>query len=285
MYSDQEKYNFKTFTILKQIVPAIGTQPIELINPNWVIAGTNENADYSVFVTCLYAVVRLRSVGQTVIPPIPNNASPEEVSKILEEVSRLTQFKKLKIMSGFEGSTPMELWQIPMFNQDPGYIFSLMPFYCGNNNTIDVGTDFNNRGEILSIQMFDALGVGDSVTIRGSAIRRASKRLEDLNREIIYSVYDRNITATESVALATNNRRAVATFVNYTYMPDIDPVTQTYPDPLNYTVWLKRGNGRGLPVGPGQTAKITKDDMYRGDVRAVSNRPCYLVAEEGVWNA
>lgn len=282
MYSDQERFNFKVVSILKPITAAEGTNLIEIYNPNWVIAGTDEGADYSAFITFLTATISIKSLGEASIPPIPESATPEEVQKLLDEVATLTQYKSLKILSGFEGQPVYELCAVPVFNQSPFYRISLMPFWAGTNNTLDVGTNTNGAAEVLYLQMADALQGSDRITIRGSAIRRASKQLDNLNKQIAYQTYQRNVQ-TEAVILAANPQRDNATFVNYTMPPALDPDSGQLANPSDYIIWLKKGSGPGIPINPGGSSyQIRFEDRYKNDVRAYSTKPTLLAVEEGV---
>jgi hypothetical protein len=267
-----------TQAILRRITPADGTNIIDLYSPSWITATDEvEGVRYSGFVTFLTATINIKSLSETDIPPIPESALPEEVQQILEQVALLTQFKNMKIYSRFEGQSALEICTLPLFNQNPFYRISLMPFYSGTNNTIDVGRDKRGAGEVLSVQMVDPLQNNDYIMIRGSVIERATwKRPKASVKEIIYSSYQRTVNSSESTVLEGNVKRNNATFVNYSD----PPAGANWND---YVIWIKQGTGPGKPVSPrGGSYMINRNNFYSGAVKAVSAQPTLLSVEEGI---
>ncbi len=277
MYSDQERFSFPVKSIIKTIVPSSGTGLIDLYCPTLINPLDNvEGIRYAGFVTFLTATISLKSIGEVDIPPIPESALPEEVQKILDEVSRLAAYKSMKILTRFEGQTPQELCTIPLFNQNPFYRISLMPFYAGTNNTIDVGCNQSGAGEVLSVQMMQPLAGNDRIIIRGSVIERASWKIpKPPQKEIVYQSYQRTVTSDELVVLSGNPKRNNATFTNYSDPPR----TANWQD---YIIWIRQGDGQGKPLFPrGSSYQITRDNYWSGAVWARSNVPTQLAVEEG----
>lgn len=277
MYSDQERFAFPVRGILKTIVPSTGTSLVDLYCPTLINPLDNvEGIRYAGFVTFLTATIAIKSIGEVDIPPIPESALPEEVQKILDEVSRLAAYKSMRILTRFEGQSPQELCTIPLFNQNPFYRISLMPFYAGTNNTIDVGCNQSGAGEVLSVQMTDPLAGNDRIIIRGSVIERASWKIpKPPQKEIAYQSYQRTVTSDELVVLNANPRRNNATFTNYSDPPR----TANWQD---YIIWIRQGDGQGKPLFPrGSSYQITRDNYWSGTVWARSNVPTQLAVEEG----
>ncbi len=277
MFSDQERFDFPVTSIIKTISPQDDTRLVDLYSPSLITplddaVGTR----YAGFVTFLTATITIRSIGEVDIPPIPESALPEDVQKILDEVSRLSQFKKMRLMTRFEGRTPQEICTVPLFNQTPFYRISLMPYFCGTNNTIDVGSDKSGAGEVLSLQMIDPLAGSDKIFIRGSVIERASRRLPKPKKtEVTYQSYQRAVTTDESVVLNSNPKRNNATFVNFSD----PPATANWED---YVIWIRQGDGRGKPLFPrGSSYQINKENYWSGAVWASSSLPTQLAVEEG----
>ncbi|OKH38356.1 hypothetical protein NIES2119_09980 [[Phormidium ambiguum] IAM M-71] len=285
LYSDQDKItiqNTNNRNIIKQITSANGSNIIDLYTPtmqssynNWV--STRRDG----YITYLDATIVMPSLQETSIPPIPESALPEEVKKLLYEVSQLTQFRTLHFWIRFEGSPAIEKCSIPIFNRKPFSTISLMPFFCGTNNTLDLGTNGGGAGTVISLSVSPPLAAEDKITIFGTAIERAywepllaPPDVSMINIE--YASYQRNITDTESVALAANDKRNNATFVNYSD----PPVGANWHD---YIIWIKQGNGPGKPLSPrGGSYQITKSNYWSGPVKAISTESTLLAVEEGV---
>lgn len=277
MYSDQERFNFPVRTILKTISAASGTSVIDLYCPSIITPFDEvEGLRYAGFVTFLTATIDLKSIGEVDIPPIPESALPEEVQRILEEVSRLTAYKTMRLLTRFEGMSPQEVCTVPVFNQNPFYRISLMPFFSGTNNTIDVGCNQAGAGEVLSVQMVEPLQTNDRIFIRGSVIERASWKLpKPRTKEIVYLSWQRTVTNDELVVLSANPKRNNATFINYSDPPP----TANWQD---YIIWIRQGNGQGKPLFPrGSSYQINRDNYWSGPVWAMSNLPTQLSVEEG----
>ena len=277
MYSDQDRFNFPVKSIIKTISPSTGTSIVDLYSPSLITPFDEvEGVRYAGFVTFLTATVDIKSIGEVDIPPIPESALPEEVQKILDEVSRLASYKSARILTRFEGESSQEICTLPVFNQSPFYRISLMPFYSGTNNTIDVGCNQAGAGEVLSVQMIDPLQGSDRIFIRGSVIERASWKIpKPRTKEVTYQSYERTVTNDDLVVLAGNPRRNNATFVNYSD----PPATANWSD---YIIWIRQGNGRGKPLFPrGSSYQITRDNYWSGAVWAKSNLPTQLAVEEG----
>lgn len=278
MYSDQERFAFPVKSIISRITANTGTSLVDLYCPSLItpLDGV-EGIRYSGFVTFLTATINIKSIGEVDIPPIPESALPEEVQKILDEVSRLVAFKKMRIMTRFEGQTPQEICIVPIFNQNPFYRISLMPYFSGTNNTIDVGCNQSGAGEVLSVQMIDPLAGNDQIFIRGSVIERASFKIpKPRTKEVTYQSFQRTVTNDDLVILAANPRRNNATFINYSD----PPATANWQD---YIIWIRQGDGQGKPLFPrGSSYQITRDNYWSGAVWARSNLPTQLAVEEGI---
>ncbi|GET42997.1 hypothetical protein [Microseira wollei] len=277
MYGEQDRFNFPVRTILKTISAATGTSVVDLYCPTLITPFDDvEGTRYAGFITFLTATINIKSLGEVEFPPIPESALPEEVQQILDEVSRLTADKSMGILTRFEGQTPQEVCTLPVFNQSFLYRISLMPFFSGTNNTIDVGCNQARAGEVLSLQMVDRLQRNDRIFIRGSVIERASWKLPKARaKEVTYQSYQRTVTADELIVLAANPKRNNATFINY-YDP---PATANWQD---YVIWIKQGNGQGKPLFPRVSYyQITRDNYWSGPVWARSSVPTQLAVEEG----
>lgn len=277
MYSDQERFAFPVRSIIKTILPATGTNLVDLYCPTLINALDEvEGVRYAGFITFLTATINIKSIGEVDIPPIPESALPEETQRILDEVSRLVAYKSIRILTRFEGQTPQELCTIPLFNQDPFYRISLMPFYSGTNNTIDVGCSPTGAGEVLSVQMVEPLAGTDKIFIRGSVIERASWKIPKLpQKEVTYQSYQRTVTNDDLIVLAANPKRNNATLINYSD----PPATANWQD---YIIWIRQGDGQGKPLFPrGSSYQITRDNYWSGAVWARSNLPTQLAVEEG----
>lgn len=284
LYSDQDKITIQNTTnrnIIKQITSADGSNIVDLYCPsfqttynNWI--GTRHDG----YITYLDATIEMPSLQETSIPPIPESALPEEVKKILEEVAQLTQFRTLQFWIRFEGSPAIRKCSIPIFNRRPFSTISLMPFFCGTNNTLDLGTNGAGAGTVISLSVTPSLAAGDKIIVFGSAIERAYWQPflspPDTKTNIEYNSYQRTVTSTESVILAANERRNNATFVNYSDPPS----GANWQD---YIIWIRQGQGPGKPLSPrGGSYQITKSNYWSGSIKAISTQPTLLSVEEGV---
>lgn len=269
---DQERFNFDGKSILQPISSATGTNLVQLLNPNFREVGTDEGLTYTCFITYLTAVeVRIPSLKEVYIPPIPENAPAEDVQKIFDEVAKLANYKKLELLSGFEGGPVFHVATIPLFYQAPFYRFSLMPFWSGTNNTLDLGTNFNGAAECLYARMIDPLINDDYVFIRGSCIRRPNRR--PITKNLIFNSYQRTVQE-EATVLASASNREYSTFVNYSFVP-IGSNSQ------DYVIWLKRGTdaGAGIPLNPGGSTRV----IQGGDqIKAYSVAQTQLAIEEAI---
>ena len=279
MYSDQDRFNFKNTSILKTITAADLTNVIDIYSPAWISDLDSEGTRYSGFITFLTATIEIKSLQPTVIPPIPETALPEDINKILDAVASLSQYRQLRILSRFEGQTPQEVCSIPLFRQDPFYRVSLMPFWAGTNNTVDVGCNETGAGEVLSVQMVQPLQGADRIFIRGSVIERATwKPPRSPQPQISYTSYVREVNSTQSTVLAGNTKRDNATLVNYSVVPE----GGNWAD---YVIWVRQhsdNQGPGKPIGPGVSLTINHLNYYNGPVWAYSTMPTQLSVEEGI---
>lgn len=284
LYSDQDKVTIQNTTnrnIIKRISAADGSNIIDLYCPtfqttynNWI--GTRHDG----YITYLDATIEMPSLQETTIPPIPESALAEDVKKLLEEVAQLTQFRRLKFWIRFEGSPAIRKCSIPIFNRNPFSTISLLPFFCGTNNTLDLGTNGAGAGTIISLSVDPPLMGEDQIIIFGSAIERAHWQPfltpPDTVTAIEYNSYQRDVNSTESIILVANNKRNNATIVNYSDPPS----GGNWQD---YIVWVRQGNGPGKPISPrGGSYHITKNNYWSGSIQAVSAASTLLAVEEGV---
>lgn len=280
MYSDQDRFNFKNTSILRTITAADSTNVIDIYSPAWISDLDSEGTRYSGFITFLTATIEIKSLEPTVIPPIPETALPEDINKILDAVASLSQYRQIRMLSRFEGQTAQEVCNIPLFRQDPFYRVSLMPFWAGTNNTVDVGCNEHGAGEVLSLQLVTPLQGGDRIFIRGSVIERATwKPPRPKQPQVAYASHSREVGSAPTVVLAGNTKRDNATFVNYSVVPPGG-------NWIDYVVWIRQNGedqGPGKPISPhGGSLEVNVNNYYNGPVWAYSNLSTQLSVEEGV---
>lgn len=253
-----------------------GTLPVTILNPNWHPQGQDiEGLRMSVYITQLLCTVNIKSIGETYVPPIPDNSLPEETRKIFDEVAQLAQYKRLEFRVGMEGLQDYPICNIPLFNQDPYYRFSLMPFFSGTNNTTDVGCDVHGRGMELKMRMLDPLASPDYLCVIFMGLRRISRALPA--RSLTYQTSTKLVGLEPTIILNANNRRDNATIIN-----------ASIPDPINpfgKVAYIKYGDdtGPGKPLYIGKALQINPLIFFAGDVIAYSpsGEEVNLLVEEG----
>ncbi|HEY9853313.1 MAG TPA: hypothetical protein V6D28_27825 [Leptolyngbyaceae cyanobacterium] len=265
-------------SLLLEVRPSNGTDLIPIYSPGWHPASEdNMGLEYASFIDYLEATISLPSIGLTSLPALPESATAEEVKKVMDRVALLSDYKTIQFYSGYEAQPEQFICEIPLFNQPPFYIISLMVFFAGTNNTISTGkSPKTDAYEVLYLKMKTPLQGNDYISIRGSAIKRKSPKLGAFT--VLYSPSQIFTVQQETTILAANISRENATIINYS-----NPAPGA--NVADYILWIKYDNdtGPGVPILPfGSVHQIDANMPYRGAVKGYSAQPTQVSVREGV---